>query len=202
MKILKITKQSIKEAVSILNHGGIVAYPTETAYALGCDATSKKAVAKIFKIKNRPKEKNLPAICASRKQVEKFFEMPDAAWELWKKYWPKPVSVILKLRMTNDELRIKRQEIPVRISSNKTARALARKLGRPIIATSANISGRAPIYDPKDLIKEFEGKKYQPELILDGGKLPPRPPSTIIKFQDVESPTLNIEVIRQGEVKI
>ncbi|MFA5133895.1 MAG: L-threonylcarbamoyladenylate synthase [Patescibacteria group bacterium] len=190
MTIMKINKSSILEAVAILKRGGIVVYPTETAYALGADATNEKSITRIFKIKNRPKEKNLPVICHTKKQVEKFFELPAFGWKLWLKFYPKPLSIILKYKNKN-------LEAPVRISSCKTARDLARKSGRPITATSANISGGETIYDSKDLIVEFSGKKYQPDLILDAGKLAKRPVSTIIKLNGEK-----IEVLRRGEVKI
>lgn len=192
MKFLKITKQSINEAVGILRRGGTVVFPTETAYGLGADAMNKKAVAKIFKIKKRPRDKGLPAICYSKKQVEKFFEMPRSAWKIWQKYWPKPVSIILRRKGT-----FLRTQIPVRISSNKTARDLARKLGWPITATSANLSGAGAMYDAKEIAKIFSKVKHKPDLILDGGRLPQKSASTIIKIVRDK-----IEIIRQGEVKI
>src|SRR3989338_7009684 len=103
MKVEKVTPESIKKAVKILKHGGTVVFSTETAYALGCDATNATARQKIFKIKNRPSDKNLPVICSSKAQVQKFFKMPPLTWKIWKKYWPKPVSIILKLLITNYE---------------------------------------------------------------------------------------------------
>jgi len=218
MRILKITKQSIKDAVAILKQGGTVVYPTETAYALGCDAINASATRKIFKIKKRPKEKNLPVICATKKQVEKFFQMPPLAWRLWLKFYPKPLSVILFSRHCEEPKATRQSSIkrdcfaslamtadgtPVRISSNKTARDLARKLGRPIVSTSANVSGEPAMYDAKEIATAFSRKKNKPDLILDAGKLPHRSSSTIVKIsKNVKSPTLNIEVMRQGEVKI
>lgn len=201
MQVEKIMQKSIDNAVEIMRRGGTVVYPTETAYALGVDATNPRAVAKIFKIKNRPADKNLPAICHTKKQVEQFFELPALGWKLWLKYWPKPVSIILERKSPSLILPLNKGEegggTPVRISSNKTARDLARKLNRPITATSANISGLGAIYDAKEIIEEFEGKKYQPDMILDGGKLPKRPPSTIVKIIGDK-----IEIIRRGEVEI
>jgi L-threonylcarbamoyladenylate synthase len=216
MRILKITKQSVAEAVGILKVGGTVVYPTETAYALGADITDAKAIAKIFKIKNRPSEKNLPAICATKKQAKEFFEMPVAAWRIWKKYFPKPVSIVLSARHCEESracrgatrqshekrdcfasLAMISHSIPVRISSNKVARSLARELGRPVAATSANISGQPAIYNIEDIIAGFSKRKYQPDIVLDAGTIPQRLPSTIIKIANGK-----IEVLRQGEVKI
>lgn len=201
MQIKKINQQSINEAVNILRRGGTVIYPTETAYGLGADATNKSTVAKIFKIKKRPKEKGLPVICYSKKQAEKFFELPEAAWKIWKKFYPKPISIILEWKSPSSILPLRKGEegggVPVRISSNKTARDLARKLGRPITATSANLTGAGAMYDAKEIAEIFSKEKYQPDLILDGGKLPRHLPSTIIKIVEDK-----IEVVRRGEVKI
>jgi L-threonylcarbamoyladenylate synthase len=213
MRILKITKRSIAEAVEVLKAGGTVVYPTETAYALGADITDAKAIAKIFKIKNRPSEKNLPAICATKKQAQEFFEMPVAAWRIWKKYFPKPVSIVMARKSPLTPLckggkRLKPLSfakgggegfcfIPVRISSNKVARGLARGLGRPVAATSANISGQSAIYNMEDIIAAFSKRKHRPDIVLDAGVIPRRLPSTIIKITDGK-----IEVLRQGEAKI
>lgn len=192
MKILKVTKQSLAEAVSIMKNGGAVIYPTETAYALGCDAMSKRAMKKIFQIKKRPKSKGLPVICATKKQVEKFFIMPGMAWMIWKKHWPRPVSVVLETRDRGQGAR----QVPVRISSNKIARELARKLERPIVSTSANISGAGAIYDSKKIIESFARRKYRPDLVLDAGRLPERKPSTIVKISE----SGKIEILRHGEI--
>jgi len=196
MQIVKITKKTIDEAVAILKRGGAVVYPTETAYALGCDFTNQEAIAKIFKIKNRPKEKALPVICQTKKQVEQFFILPPFGWKLWLKYWPKPISIIIKTREHKNK-KTKPREIPVRISSHKVVRDLARKLDRPVISTSANISGSDTLYSAEEIAEIFADKKYQPDLILDAGKLPKRQPSTIVKIDNNK-----IEVLRQGEVRI
>lgn len=200
MKVIKITKQSIAKAVEILKRGGTVVYPTETAYALGCDAANARAAAKIFKIKNRPKEKGLPMICATKKMASDFFKFGKIERKLAKKYWPGPLTMILPSAISH-------QLSAVRVSSNKVARAISRGLGRPIISTSANISGKGAVYDSKKIIAEFAKEKYQPastcakrgepDLALDAGKLPPREPSTIVKIENTK-----IIILRQGKIRI
>lgn len=184
MNIEKINKKSIEVAIKILRAGGTIVYPTETAYALGCDATNKKAMAKIFKIKNRSKDKKLPVICATKRMAADLFKFGKMERKLAKKYWPGPLTIVLPAAA-------------VRVSLNKIARAISRGLRRPIISTSANLSGQKTLYDIKEIIREFKNKKYQPDLVLDGGKLPHRLPSTIIKIENEKIITL-----RQGEVKI
>ncbi len=212
MKVVEITKQSIKEAVEILRRGGTVIYPTETAYALGCDATNASAAAKIFKIKNRPKDKNLPVICATKKMAQNFFKLGKIEKELAKKYWPGSLTMVLfsrhceesatrQSRCCNDGiatpsegLAMTADSVAVRVSPNKITRALSQGLSRPIISTSANISGKKTLYGIKEIIREFANKKNQPDLILDAGKLPVCKPSTIIKIENNK-----IIILRQGE---
>ena len=194
MKIEKVTLKSIKKAIEILQSGGTVVYPTETAYGLGCDSTNQRASQKIFKIKKRSKEKQMPVICAHKTMVAQFFKVNKIVQELALKYWPGPFTIIMESGIRNQEL----GERAVRVSSNNVARTLSRGLGKPIISTSANISGEAPAYNIKEVIKSFARKKYIPDLILDAGKLPKRPPSTIVKIiQNGE-----IVVIREGEIRI
>jgi len=195
MRIEKIAPESITKAVAILKHGGVVVYPTETAYALGCDATNGKAIAKIFKIKNRPKEKGLPVICATKRMASDFFKFGKIERKLAKKYWPGPLTMVLK---KSSKFKVQSLKfIAVRVSPNKVACAISRGLKRPIVSTSANISGAAAIYNSADIIKNFSEKKYQPDLILDAGKIPVRRPSTIIKIENNK-----VIILRQGEVRI
>ncbi|MFH1194040.1 MAG: L-threonylcarbamoyladenylate synthase [bacterium] len=204
MKIINIAKQSVTEAIAILKQGGVVVYPTETAYALGCDAANSRAKAKIFKIKNRPADKNLPIICATKKMAFDFFKFGKIERKLAKTYWPGPLSIIIKTKKQENK-KTRKQEIPVRVSSNKIARTISRGLGKPIISTSANISGKKTLYDAKKIAEIFSRQKNQPDLILDAGKLPEKKPSTIIKIvprSGIPSRGKNgkIIILRKGEV--
>lgn len=211
MEILKITKQSIKEAVRILREGGVVVYPTETAYAIGCDWASKPARARIFKIKKRPLEKDLPVICAHKAMAARFFKFNKLERKLAAEYWHGPLTMVLERKeasmgilstfLTCGATQKSGQdahgrEVAVRVSSDEVARALSRGLGAPIISTSANISGKSNPYDVKTIIKSFSRSKFKPDLILDAGVLPLRKPSTIIRVEDGK-----VEVLREGEIE-
>jgi len=200
MIIEKVNKKSIKEAIDILVHGGIVVFPTETSYGIGCDATNKKVIEKIFKIKQRSKLKNLPVICGTKKMVGDFFQVSKKEQELAKKYWPGPLSIVLSLRGLADLVGIRgnpMDNVPVRVSSNKVAQLLSKGLKKPITATSANISGEEPFYNAQDIFNSFKNKKYKPDLILDAGKIFKKKPSTIVELIDDK-----IFVIRQGDLNI
>jgi len=197
MKILPTNKKSIKQAIKILHNGGVIVYPTETTYGIGCDATNKKAVLRIFKIKKRSKANNLPIICATKKMVKDFFKISKKEQELAKKYWPGPLSIVLSLRGAYSRRGNLVIGTPVRVSSDKIVYLLSFGLKKPITATSANISGDGPFYNAKDVYDNFKNRKYQPDLILDSGRLKKNKPSTIVELKDD-----NIFVIRRGEIKL
>ena len=165
MKTIILRKNEITEAVSILKTGGIIVYPTETAYGLGCDATNKKAVRKIFVIKKRAKAKKLPVIVSSVRMAKRY--------AIIKKNQEK----MLKKKYTTIVFPAKRGTIALRISSSNIARSLTKGLGKPIVATSANISGSEPIYEIKKIKKLFAGKI---DAIIDAGNLKKRKPTRII----------------------
>lgn len=204
----------LKNASEIIEQGGVVAYPTDTAYGLGADPENKKAVLEIFKIKGRKKEKSLPLIASDIKIVKKYAKLDKASLQLAKKYWPGPLTLVLEpTALANKKfskyvfsyasnshccknLKHKRK-IAIRIPDNSVARKLSKSLGRPITSTSANISGQPMCYSKKQVDKQFFSNKYKPDFILDGGRLKKSKPSTIIEVQNGK-----IVILRQGEIGI
>ena len=196
-KILKIdnkksTSEAINLAVKILKNSKVAVFPTETAYGLAADFTNKSAVDKIFKIKERERNKLLPIIASDFKMANKYFNFDKNSLALAKKYWPGPLTLIL-----NEKGQKKSKGIAVRVSDNKIANLLAKKLGKPITATSANISKQKLCYDIFDAIKQFEKNKIKPDIFLDAGILPKNLPSTIADARNEK-----IKIIRQGSIKL
>jgi len=196
-KIFKInntlpTKKLINSVVKILKNSGVAISPTETAYGLIADFTNKIAVNKIFKIKQRNKNKLLPIIVSDFKMANEYFNFDKNSLALAKKYWPGPLTLILNKKNQN-----KGNGVAVRISNNKIANQLTKKLGKPITATSANISGQALCYNIFDAIEQFKNNKIKPDIFLDAGILPKNIPSTIIDARNKK-----IKIIRQGKIKI
>lgn len=184
MRIIKADKFGISEAAKVLKSGGVIVYPTDTAYALGGIFNSVKVKNKILKIKNRRDDK-FTIIASSLNQVENFFKLSDRQRKIAKKHWPAALSVAVSPKYA------------VRVPKNEIAVKLSRLAGSPLIATSANLSGNATLYDSLKIIKEFKDKKNQPDLIIDFGRLKKIKTSTIIKvYKD------NIDILRQGSVKI
>lgn len=194
-------KKIIQAAVNYLKKGGVIVYPTETAYALGCDATNMWVVRRVFKIKKRPLGKTLPLIAGSLAMVKRYCRLAGLEQKLAKKHWPGPLTLILRYKTQKTRYKLakgvmaKDKTVAIRVSGGKIARALSRRLGRPIISTSANLAGGGECYSVPEVKKQL-GR--QPEiLILDGGRLKKRKPSTIAKIKDGR-----VEVLRQGSIKI
>lgn len=192
--------KNIKEVIRHLKNGGIVVYPTETAYGLGCDATNQKAVDLIFAIKQRDKEKILPVIVGSLTMAEKWAVFTDKEKELAQKFWPGPLTLILPAKKKLAEGCLAQDNtIALRVSGNDLARGLAEQLGMPIVATSANLSGTGEIYDIKEFKNVFAEAINKYHIgIIDGGLLFKRAPSTIARVEAGGKVT----ILRQGELKI
>ena len=189
--IVPANAKGISRAVEILRQGGVVAYPTETFYGLGCRADLDRAVERIFQIKGRQEDKPLPLIVADEEMAGEVARMegpgPAAlALDLAKIFWPGPLTLLLEARTAFPPGVAPQGRIALRVSSHPVAQALARGLNRPLISTSANPSGRPPALlaeqaaeslalDPPDLIVEDDPCLGGPgSTILDLTVTPPR----------------------------
>jgi len=190
IKIVSEKKINWSELIKILKNDGIVVYPTDTAYGLAANYSSPRALKKIFHLKKRPRSKKIALIAASLLQVKKFFSLSEKELSLAKKYWPGPLTMILKLKGKN-------LSVGVRVPDNKIARQIAQKFTRPITATSANISGKGNCYSVGCVLRQFKNGQIQPDLIIDAGRLKRRKVSTLIKVSGNK-----IKVIRKGPIKI
>ena len=168
MKIIKNNPEGIKKAAEILNDSGIVAFPTETVYGLGANAFSKEAVAKVYKIKGRPSFNPLIIHVSSYNMAKEYGDFNDLAEKLIKKYWPGPLTIIVK-RKKSDVVQLataKLDTIALRCPSNIIAQNLINELDKPIAAPSANISGKLTCTSPQDVSAKL---KNSIDALLDGG---------------------------------
>ena len=185
----------IVEAVELLKAGGVLVFPTETSYALGCDATNDRAIAKVFAIKGRPEGKGTPLILPPGVDAGNYIVMSNIARALVKQHWPGPLNIIssravaspVSSRCETDGTQ------SVRKSSHPIASELARLLGQPLVATSANRSGEASIYRPDELAGKFDGQL--PDAVVAAGNLPMVPASTTVKVMGQA-----VELVRQGSI--
>jgi len=192
--------RELTPAVRTLLRGGIIVYPTETLYGLGAFPFSRIAVDQVHALKQRERGKPLPLIADRPEAVRKITRAwPEAAERLAAAFWPGPLSLILDAaEELPAAITAGTGQIAVRVSSHPIARDLAARLGGLIVSTSANLSGEAPCRDPKRLtpalLAGIDG-------LVDGGILPERPPSTLVRI-DPGTGTGRITVVRPGAVTI
>ncbi len=181
----------IEQAVDSLNSGGIIVYPTDTIYGVGCDIFNKEAVKKIYQLKKRESKKPLSIICADFKQIAQYAILSDANYRLIKKVLPGPFTFILKAKNKLPATFIaKNKTVGIRIPDNQICLQIVKALERPIITTSLNLSGEDVMTSPSQLSKELANKI---DLIIDVGSLP-QEPSTVVNLT-TEEPI----ILRQGK---
>lgn len=199
MRILPVTDEALREAISILQEGGVVAHATETCYGLACDLQNPDAVAKLFQIKERPYDKPVSGLFSSVEDAKEYVEWNDEAEELATKHLPGPLTIILHLYEPKRFFVTPRggKTIGVRVSSHPLAMALAKEFGSPISTTSANIHNKPNPYTVADILMQMRENKIMPDLILDSGTLPHVLPSTVIDLSG-DAP----EEKRGGSIKV
>lgn len=163
----------IKEAVKILESGGVVVLPTDTVYGLAADARNKKAVEKIFEIKGRSRAKALPVFISSFEMLDEIAPVEcGRTRDFLKKIWPGKITCVLKAK--------KGGTIGVRMPNCDLVLRIVGKLGRPVTGTSANVSGGKEHLKISGLLRELKKLKAQPDFILEAGDLPSSKPSTVL----------------------
>jgi L-threonylcarbamoyladenylate synthase len=183
-----ISDRDIEHAVTILKSGGLVAFPTETVYGLGADASNPDAVAKIFAVKGRPAGHPLIVHVADAVQVANWArDSPDAARKLARKFWPGPLTLILRRAQgVSDAVTGAQDTVALRVPSHPVALQLLACFGGGIAAPSANRHGRVSATTAKHVRHEFGGAI---DCVLDGGEADVGIESTIVDFSGT-APTL------------
>lgn len=180
----------IARVVECLKQGGVIAYPTDTIYGLGCDIFNKKGVKKLYQIKRRDPKKPFSFICADLSDVAVYAQVSNFAFKIMKRYLPGPYTFVLEAtRIVPDLLTTKQKTVGIRIPDNPIALAIVQQLGHPLVTTSVNISGEDPCYDPAE-IEAAIGRQI--DLVVDGGIVMGEP-STVISLVDDQ-----VTILRQG----
>jgi L-threonylcarbamoyladenylate synthase len=186
MKTLKISpkniKSALKQAVFVIQKGGVVIFPTDTVYGLIADAQNDFAVRKVFKIKNRRFSKPLPVFIKNIKMAKRLAYINQAQEKILKRFWPGKLTVILKARSVEFPKGIlsKNKKIGLRIPDYRLLNLLLGKVNYPLVATSANISGKQPSSEIEKVLIQLKNQKYLPDLVLDAENLKDSLPSTVI----------------------
>jgi tRNA threonylcarbamoyl adenosine modification protein (Sua5/YciO/YrdC/YwlC family) len=180
----------LNKAVNILKQGGIIIYPTDTVYGIGCDIFNKEALRRVKEIKNDPELKLLSFICSSLKDISRYAKVSDFAYRTMKHLLPGPYTFILPAaRQVPKKLWTKRKKVGIRIPDHPIALKLVEELGNPIISTSTTNRKGEVLYDPYEIKSIFN---LQVDLMLSSGNLSGKT-SSVIDLSE-EEPV----VIREG----
>jgi L-threonylcarbamoyladenylate synthase len=192
-RVLKVTcnKEGIEKASQIINQGGIVVFPTDTVYGIGCDPYNKDSVRKIYEIKSRKISKPFPVLVYSKDIAERIAFFDEFTKKIVERFWPGPLTIILKLTDENlkESLNIT-DKIAIRVPNHKCTLELLKKCNF-LVGTSANISGHSSFTNPDECFNNF--RKY--DVFVDGGIITSKSESTIIEIENEE-----IRIIREGSL--
>jgi L-threonylcarbamoyladenylate synthase len=181
----------IQIASKAINDGAIVVFPTDTVYGLGCNPYNHNAVLSLYEIKKRKKTKPFPVIGYSKKELEKIAEFNPLEEKIAKKFWPGPITLILKVKDKEIQKSLELEgKIAVRVPDNQCVLALLKEC-KLLVGTSANISGTAPFNDPKECSENLNGY----DLFIDGGIISSQGESTIVEIKNND-----VKILRNGNI--
>lgn len=181
----------IKQVAEILRADGVIAYPTDTIYGVGCSIFSKKGIDRIYELKGRDRKKPMSFICADLSDIARYAVVGNYAYRTMKRLLPGPYTFVL--RATKEVPRMmqnRQQQVGIRVPDSAICRALVRELGHPIVTTSANLSGEDPLMDP-EVIESRWGHLL--DAVIDGGILMGEP-SSVVELGDERA-----VVLRKGK---
>ena len=188
--LLNPQQRFINKAIKVLKAGGIIIYPTDTVYGIGCDIFNKAAIGRIQEIKNNPDIKLLSFICPNLKDISKYAKVSDYAYKTMKHLLPGPYTFILPAaKQVPKKLWNKRKSVGIRVPDHKIAMSIVEGLGNPIISTSATNRKGEVLFDPLEIKNIFHS---QVDLMLASGNLNGTPSSVIDLSEDTPV------IVRQG----
>ncbi|MBM4313114.1 MAG: threonylcarbamoyl-AMP synthase [Deltaproteobacteria bacterium] len=181
----------IRRAVDILKGGGIIIYPTDTVYGMGCDLFNKRGIERIYDVQQRNRKQPLSFICSDLKDISRYTRVSDEAYKIMRRLLPGPYTFILEAsRIVPKIILPKRQTTGIRIPDNRICQTLVAEMGSPIISTSVKDGDGELLSDPR-VIEELFSKKV--DMIIDGGIIAAAPSSVISLLAE------GVEVIRAGK---
>lgn len=192
MKTLRVNcdPDGIDKAITCIKKGGILVFPTDTVYGIGCNLYDKNAINSIYEIKNRDSSKLFPVLGFSKKELSKIAFFDERANRIADRYWPGEITLILKLKDKKlKQILNLHEKIAVRVPNNKCILAILKEC-KLIIGTSANISGLNSFRDPDECFRNISGF----DLFVDGGIISSKGESTIVEIDK------DIRVLRQGQI--
>jgi L-threonylcarbamoyladenylate synthase len=185
-------------AADIIRNGGLIVYPTDTVYGIGCDPFNEKALRRLLKVKGR-EEKPLPIIASSVRSARRVASFTPTELKLAKHFWPGALTIVLRKKENLPSLvTFGRDKVGVRVPAHPVARSLARLCGGLLIGTSANLSGMAPSKTAAEANQQFGGEV---DLILDARSTEGRLSSTVVEMIGSRPKILRRGPISMAEIR-
>lgn len=181
-------KRLISKVVEVLDQGGLIIYPTDTFYGIGCDVFNKRSIRRIYQLKKRPLSKPFSFICANLKDISLYAQVSNNAYRIMKRTLPGPYTFVLEgTRLVPRLMLTSRKTVGIRVPNNKICLAIVESLGRPIISSSINLEEPSIIHDTYSSLVE---------IVIDGGVISYEPSTVVSLVED------NPEIIREGKGEI
>jgi tRNA threonylcarbamoyl adenosine modification protein (Sua5/YciO/YrdC/YwlC family) len=181
----------LQKAAKVVEDGGVIIYPTDTVYGLGCNLFDKRAIEKIYQIKGKKKRARLTFICPDLKDIAKYAHVSTPAYKIMRSLLPGPFTFILEATRTVPKIMLeKRKTVGIRVPDNNICHMLLEECGHPLISTSLNLPGIPYLNDPNEIEESF---CHRADLFLDVG-FGGLEPSTVIDLTDTTP-----EIIREGK---
>jgi len=200
--IKEIDDTILREVVKIINSGGIISFPTETVYALAADAASEAAVKRIYEIKKRTSNKPLSLLVGDIYQAKTIVKFDERANKLALRFLPGPITLVLKTKEHGNISRYVNNDIGtvgIRMPDHLLSLKILKAIGRPLVGTSANISGFDQYSTTGEDVISHLGNEI--DLIIDSGKCELASPSTVVDLSGEEVKCLRIGNISEEEIK-
>jgi len=194
--IVACDPHGIKLAAITVKKGGLVVFPTDTVYGIGCDPRNPKAVDAIYRIKKRVESKNFPVLGYSKKEISKIAVFDKLSNKIADRFWPGPVTLVLKLKDNeiNESMKLD-GKIAVRVPNHPCVLSLLKKC-KIMVGTSANYSENPPFSDSKEVLNNFSGF----DVFLDGGRILNSNESTVVEIVEGDLKILRLGKITKTEI--
>jgi tRNA threonylcarbamoyl adenosine modification protein (Sua5/YciO/YrdC/YwlC family) len=183
-------RRLIARVAEILKYGGVAAYATDTFYGIGCDITNKKAIEKIYQLKQRDKKKPFSFMCSDLKNISRYAKVSNYAYKTMKRLLPGPYTFVLEgSREVPKMMLTRRKTAGIRVPNHALCIALVHELGNPILTTSATMPD-GTVFEDASLIHDHFGGRL--DVVIDSGPVTGTPSSVISLIDDMP------EIIRRG----
>ncbi|PIE58215.1 MAG: threonylcarbamoyl-AMP synthase [Desulfobulbus propionicus] len=182
----------IDQIVELIKRGGVIAYPTDTVYGIGCDIYNKKAVKRVYQIKKRPKHKPFSFMCSSLANISQYGHVGNTAYRMMKKNLPGAYTFVLSgSKLVPKIMQSKQKTVGIRVPDNAICLAILETLGNPLLNTSATVAEEEQLVCDAFDVEQLFGSLV--DVIIDGGEIYPNPSTVVSLIDDVPA------ILREGK---